>query len=266
VPPHLQAALVHWLQGAFGYRTPKQSGVTSRGLRVTTGGLETDLMLSVATAARLPVSPGLLEASKLQNEVISICLANEEAFLDTIDATLSLTYKRSVDALEKALTMGDSAWRVSADSKSLQRRVEPTAQQAADAAMQPNDSASEELRAAWTAAYSRTPDASDAWDHSIKAAEAVLIPVVVPKVSKATLGTVLGQLDKQGHLYKFVLPGRDDAHEISALIEMLKYLWPNPDRHASGNSRPPTLREAQAVTHLAVTIVQWIRDGALTRR
>jgi hypothetical protein len=46
---------------------------------------------------------------------------------------------------------------------------------------------------------------------------------------------------------------------------MLRLLWPNPDRHGGTNSRQPSLDEAQAVVHLAVTIVQWARADLLTR-
>jgi hypothetical protein len=48
---------------------------------------------------------------------------------------------------------------------------------------------------------------------------------------------------------------------------MLRLLWPNPDRHGSPqNRRTPTLQEAQAVVHLAVTIVQWGREGQIVRK
>jgi len=41
---------------------------------------------------------------------------------------------------------------------------------------------------------------------------------------------------------------------------MLRLMWPNPDRHGGESSRQPSLVEAQAVVHPAVTIVQWARS------
>jgi hypothetical protein len=119
---------------------------------------------------------------------------------------------------------------------------------------------------AWIAAYGRNPNASDAWDHSIKAVEAVLIPIVTPAKAKATLGDVVGSLGGQGSNWQLALHGHDNSRSVAPLVSMLRLMWPNPDRHGSENSRQPSLEEAQAVVHLAVTIVQWARAGALSKR
>jgi hypothetical protein len=52
---------------------------------------------------------------------------------------------------------------------------------------------------AWTKAYGREPDASDASDHAIKAVEALLLPVVVPKQAQAKIGQVVGEPPSKGH-------------------------------------------------------------------
>lgn len=59
------------------------------------------------------------------------------------------------------------------------------------------------LSVAWSNAYGRTPDASDSWDHAIKAVEHVLIPLVAPNQSKPNLGHVVGSLDAQGQLWRW---------------------------------------------------------------
>jgi hypothetical protein len=61
-------------------------------------------------------------------------------------------------------------------------------------ATEPRDEASEELREAWDRAYSRNPNASDAWDHAIKAVELLYIAIVCPTKDKANLGSVAGHL------------------------------------------------------------------------
>jgi hypothetical protein len=52
----------------------------------------------------------------------------------------------------------------------------PAAHDAYERAVAPQDVAGNELQEAWARALGRHPDASDAWDHAIKAVEAVLIP------------------------------------------------------------------------------------------
>ncbi|MEV6755818.1 hypothetical protein [Streptomyces sp. NPDC051214] len=148
----------------------------------------------------------------------------------------------------------------------LQRRVDPTAQENFSSASSPADLASEELKQAWDRAFSRDPDASDAWDHAIKAVEAVLIPVIVPKQEKSQLGHVVGSLKSQGERWQFVLPGVGMDNSIQPVLQILGILWPNPDRHANEGRRKPTLAEAQAAVHLAVTVVQWTRADAIELR
>jgi len=72
-------------------------------------------------------------------------------------------------------------------------------------ASEPADIASRELREAWSNAYAREPDASDAWDHSIKAVEAILRKVISPKNNLATLGTLIRDLRDGAHKFEFVL-------------------------------------------------------------
>jgi hypothetical protein len=188
--------------------------------------------------------------------------------LDVVDAVLHLSeiLPGYIESLDEILTLGGSVWQVGGDGRHLVRRVDATAQAAFRRAVSPKDAASAELHEAWTAAYGRNPDASDAWDHSIKAVEAVLIPVVTPRKDKATLGDVVGSLNSQGSLWQLVVHGHDHSQSVMPLVTMLRLMWPNPDRHASGNSRKPSLNEAQAVVNLAVAVVQWARVGALSKR
>jgi hypothetical protein len=106
----------------------------------------------------------------------------------------------------------------------LVRRVDATASAAFEQAKSPADTASEELDEAWQRAYGREPDPSDAWDHAIKAVEAVLIPIVVPNQAKPTLGHVVSHLDRHGLLWKLLLPGPNDDYSVEPLVAMLRLL------------------------------------------
>ncbi|WP_167502577.1 hypothetical protein [Streptomyces malaysiensis] len=225
--------------------------------------MNTPLIHRAALAVRIPI-PNTYDVDMMQSLILQ-CAQDENIFLDLVDYLLSTgSGDPAASSLESSLSVGGSAWMVSADRRSLQRRVDATTQASYESASAPADQASEELRQAWDRAFSRGPDASDAWDHAIKAVEAVLIPVVVPKQEKAQLGHVVGSLRSQGARWRFILPGVKLDHSVEPLVSMLDALWPNPDRHANGANRAPTLEEAQAAVHLAVTIVQWARGSALS--
>jgi len=250
VPAHLNEPLVNWLETAF------KSGPGRNGDAVT--------MLAVATACRIPLFSGARHG-QIFGEIAGWSHGEPDRLLDVIHAAIQVVPDAPVGPLDRMLVYGGSVW--TATPTGLQRRVDPTAQAAFHAACRPADAASEELVEAWSNAYGRHPNASDAWDHAIKAVELVLIPIVVPNQRQSQIGHVIGQLDKQGQLWEFVLPGPNDDHNIGQFVGMLRLLWPNPDRHGDPQQRRmPTLEEARAVVQLAVTIVQWARDGLITRR
>lgn len=193
--------------------------------------------------ARLQLTPGHSSAGTFE-EIKNRCLKMDDRFLSVIDVLL---YKfRSydpnwVDRLDELLLVGNSAWMVVPDHKSLTRRVDPTAAEAVAHAIAPHDAASEELAEAWRKAYGRESDPSDAWDHSIKAVEHILKPVVCPNNAVATLGKIVGDLRSQPQLWKLVLPGTNGDFSADRLVAMLELIWPNPDRHGGGAPTVVTL-------------------------
>jgi hypothetical protein len=165
--------------------------------------------------------------------------------------------------LDQVLSDGGSAY--AATERGIEDRVDATAKMAFDAAIQPRDEASAQLSEAWGKGYGRDPDASDAWDHSIRAVEAVLRSIVCPNNKAATLSNVIGEL--RAGSWKLNVPGRARDNSVVPLINMLELMWPEPNRHGSPTPEPPaTLEAARAVVQLAVAIVQWGRDGQIVRK
>lgn len=239
--------------------------------------IKTDALREIAVRFRMAL-PLNVEAREFARDLITLAVGEPDAedqegdddfFLDLVDATLHIVGHSSnrADELDSLLHSAASVWRVGDDRKSLVSVVGVEAQATYDAAISVADAASAQLAEAWANAFGRQGNPSDAWDHAIKALEAVLIPQVVPKQTKPNLGHVLGQLTKQGTHWKMVLPGKDDANDVGPLAGMLQGVWPNIDRHeGTTTTRPPTEREARAVVTLAATIVQWHRDGWVVQR
>ena len=197
---------------------------------------------------------------------------DDDLFLDVVDMLLHSIGGRpghspEVAKLKRLLGLSGSLWTVSTSGKELVVRVSEAEEQAYAAAVAPGDAASEELATAWSKLYGRAPDPSDAWDHAIKEVETVLSPIIAPEQAKPTLGSLLKRLGDRADTFDLRLPtSSTESSNVEALVQMLRLVWPNPDRHGSGTKRTPTPEEAVDVVHLAVTIVGWVRRGALTVR
>jgi hypothetical protein len=261
VPEHLWGSLSDWVITVFGDEDDANPFIPysrkHRGRRL---------------AAAIRVRVKTTASEELTVRLVTKCLVSyieEEGLLDAVDAVLHFDEATTdeVDALDELLSLGGSVWEVDPLSRrKLVRRADPTATAAFAESSSPDDIASAELREAWSVAYGRNPDASDAWDHSIKAVEAILIPIVTPNNAKATLGIVIKTLNDQGDLWRLALHGHDRSESVAPLVSMLRLMWPNPDRHGGAGTRKPSLVEAQAVVQLAVTIVQWARSGVLSKK
>ncbi|MFM1724037.1 hypothetical protein ABEU20_002613 [Rhodococcus sp. PAM 2766] len=224
--------------------------------------MDDSFMLGVAVRAKIRVAVDT-SRTELMNSLLQQCLNDQDKFLDVIDAVLSFrpdTYRKG---LARTLLDAGSAWTVSAEGDSLERRVDATAREQFELASSPDDDAARELREAWAQAYGLTPDPSDAWDHAIKAVEAALWPLVVPKNPTATLGTIEKAIVAKPSKWNLALES-NSIGGVETLHALLKMMWPNPDRHATGATRVPTQQEAEGVVQIAVLIVQWVRAGMFT--
>ena len=255
MPDHLLDPVVSWIAALF-------PGDPYGGI------CNAKMLRYIAMMNEIAIKPGAQDREVLQT-VLDRCVSDDELCLDVVDCLLQFRGDRGhaeVEELSLKLAVGRSVWDTAADGLSLVRRTDPTAAEQFKNAVAPNDVASKELAHAWSKVYGRNADSSDAWDHAIKAVEAILIPVVCPKKDKANLGSAAGYLKSAPHSWKLALDN-DGIGGVATLEAMLRLMWPNPDRHQDGTAkRKPTQEEAEAVVHLAVTIVQWARSGVLVKR
>jgi hypothetical protein len=261
VPVHLREPLVSWLRDVLG-DTGNSFAAQLFGVDPPAG--MNQIGLDVGLRLHLPVV-------RLEG-VIKLVRANEELFLDVLDATLwAGRSDHSIwRTLQNLLGTGGSAWRVAADHRSLERRVDDTVAEAAQTVVSmPNKSAGHHLAIAWKAAYGLHPDATKAYSEAIKAVEAAAASVVSPNNAKATLGTIIGDLKQAPGKWELVILGPDRApRDISSLLAMLELLWQGQsDRHGGvAPTIPIPPGAAPMAVHLAVSLVQWFQSGAVRKR
>ena len=271
VPGHLKYPLIGWLRECFGLEGIKTTAQEPL-IRTIAIRFRETVPMNVnlrAFAQSLIVEAAGGDDSHDVREEDEDRVTNHEYFLDLIDATLDLIGSGTNRwyELNTLLIEGESVWRVADDRRSLARVVSDEAKATFDVATAVGDEITTHIREAWSNAFGRKGDPSDAWEHAVKAMEALFIPVVVPNQTKPNLGHAVGQLRSQGHLWKLVLPGKELDHDVAPLVGMLDLIWPNVDRHPGvSTTRPPTPEESRAAVTLAATIVQWHRDGWVVQR
>ena len=136
--------------------------------------------------------------------LIQRCLMDQDPFLDVINFTLRICAAQGLSAsagrLRLTLALAGSAWTVHSDDGALEQRVDPTYAAAAETAVEAGttlgNSAGAQLAATWRAAYGRHPDPRTALAQAIKAVESAATPVLTPNGRQATLGRLIGALDR----------------------------------------------------------------------
>ncbi|GAA4875887.1 hypothetical protein GCM10023222_35100 [Saccharopolyspora cebuensis] len=214
---------------------------------------------------------------RLRYEIPRVDYVAGERLLEIVDAILYWHFPVALDEhsrsaikhLDRILTAGDSAWRVSSKLNSLERRVNETATAAAaHVSGTTGAEPAEHLANAWYSAYGRIPDPDKAYDSAVLALESVFCPLVSPHNNRATLGTVIRDLRNQVSKWELAIGGPDgEPVGIAPLVQMLDLIWKGQSRHGgNSNSRNQTQAEAVAAVHMAITLAQWVSSDILTRK
>lgn len=190
--------------------------------------------------------------------------------LQIADYILAHSSGVKVSELDELLCRSNSAWTVGTRSgkPGLVRRVPFGVQVGADAIMDRAGRAGARLASAWEKLYGLHANASEAYRLAILAVEDASVPVVSPSNDRATLGTVLRQMEDQKN---WMLPmSREDSRSPSGdvLVGMIRTLWHGQhDRHGGQPSAPGNVSEQEAIVAvgLATTLVQWFDSGAIAR-
>ena len=190
--------------------------------------------------------------------------------LQVVDYILAHSSKAKEGALDELLSRSNSVWTVGTRSgrPGLVRRVPSGVQLGADTVMERAGRAGVRLASAWEHLYSLHANASEAYRLAILAVEDASIPVVSPSNKRATLGTVLRQLENQDN---WMLPmSREDPRSPShdVLLGMIRMLWHGQhDRHGGQPTAPGNVSKQEAIVAvgLATTLVHWFDSGIIAR-
>ncbi len=256
VPEWLKPSLMTWLVEFFFVHDDVMGEVYPR----------RDLILRLGriTNHALPVrldsfGEALLSDAVLMLDATDFALSTltQDVYYGEPDAVAAL--RQFLDDSRSVYTVG----RNPAGGYELQRRLPDEATAAATAAMSDDDRAAEHLQEAWSKAFGRHADPGGAYDHAVKAVEVVAKGTVSPKDSTATLGKMITAL-RDGHSKWTCVIDADGA--VEKLAAMMDLLWKGHYRHGD-ETKPikPTPDAARAAVHLAVTLVQLFRSGAIRR-
>ncbi|MGB7447574.1 MAG: hypothetical protein WA892_00440 [Ornithinimicrobium sp.] len=238
VPPHLAQPLWNWINNGFWYHIERLTPVAIR-MRET-----------------LPADP-----NPAMQELLRRCDEDSAFMLDLVEAMLELygwDSGRGTD-LRELLVDANSAYTVREDYRGLELRTVPEVkEQVQETVNLAAGSAGDHLRNAWNEAYGRHPDPTKAYSEAIKAVESAMAPVVSPMNVKATLGTILKDVERKPSKWEFsIADGRADG--VDTVLQMMQMLWDGQTSRHGGvaPTRAETPSEAQAAVHLAATLVQF---------
>lgn len=173
---------------------------------------------------------------------------SDETLIDVLDVVLAHVQIARVNGapkLEKMLSLSNFEWKVKADNAGLEMRV---ASEIADWAIEkidPSESCGKFLSSAWANHFGKYPDYSKSYSESVKALEALLIPIVSPKHLKATLGTVIGELNTNNSTLELLF--EENANTKAVIVkDLLKLIWQNQDDRHGGVVHPEQITEEES--------------------
>lgn len=190
--------------------------------------------------------------------------------LDAVDFALGRLNAKSygtpevVAELNIQLAEGRSAYVVSVDRNGqyeLQHRQPEELTALVAEATSGTDRAREHLRRAWSKAFGRKPDPNGACLEAVAAIEVAARPIVSPNSPRATLGTLIR--DMQAKPSKWTTDSEADD-DIGKVIAMMGMIWTGHFRHGD-DSKPIDVSNvgAQMIVQLAALLVHWFTSGRI---
>ncbi len=226
--------------------------------------LDNSFVLEMSQILQIPVigltvTPSSSDWARNQiNKVVSQLMDSQKG-LQIADYILAFKEGSSSEKLEEILFRSKSKWTIGEryEHLGLIARVPMGVKDSLDIALSRSSRAGRDLAQAWEDLYGLNPDPSNAYRLSVRAVENAAIPIISPNNTRATLGTVIRDMENQK---RWKLPlSREDSRALSSevLLKMMKMLWVGQhDRHGGqSDSTAVSIDEATAAVAVATTLV-----------
>lgn len=268
IPSWLRSPFWTWVRDSI-----TRSRSTSRGDQVPM--LDTALVEQMCQTLKLPLNnlrSTIVNTSTGQKQLTDAIgvLQTSHHPLQIADYILAHATRTKSEELDSILERSKSVWTVGTRSgrPGLVRRVPLGVQISADAVMARAGQAGIRLASAWEELYGLEPNPSEAYRLAILSIEDAVVPVVSPKNAKATMGTVLRQIEDQKDWRLPMEREHDNASSSEVLVGMMRMIWHGQhDRHGGQPAAPGnvSIEEATVAVSIAATIVQWFDTGLAVR-
>lgn len=272
VPEYLAIAVSRWIRSYVGLHWCRQIALELRIPWDYGGDAELDALTNNTDSPAREFSEFVIKTNRNQLLDVLDCalhqVMNDAGTKRDRNAIARVEVVASV--LEETLSTGGSAWRVTLGSDGLERRVDQTVRDDAqkaidDAAAAGLTSAAEQLQSSWAAAYGRNPDPSTVYRDAVMAVESAAVPVISPTNTKATLGTMIKDIQNKPSKWQFVLSDKDGARGIEPVLGLMERLWQGQVRHGTNPTPVVRAEEGEAALHTAITLVHWFTSGAASK-
>lgn len=200
---------------------------------------------------------------------------SQENFIDCIDFIVfnTNTYYEEcrglIVELNDILRYSNTNWMIASDKNTyklmVQRRVLPETQEHYSSLANSVDGLTgRHLREAWRHAYMHDGDYKQAWESARKAVECLLHPIVSPKNNRATITTMIRDIDAKHDKWECDIPAGNDT-PVNKFLEFLRMMPYEPGHHGQSDGSIAE-REAQAQVAVAFTICQILHDKGFRRK
>lgn len=278
IPKWMENSIWNWLSGVFTYKTSagytRYMNSTIRNvelhIRQSFGTNSEDRVLFVGLYNTFTSSPVIaLDILQATVELAYIQQPGEHTSVTSLSKIHVIHYS-SIEGLNTIIQNGGSKWRivVSGNQARMESRVDAAMHSAYDKLSMSKEDYAKHLKEAWLSCFGRDPNPSAVYTSAIKAVEAAAWPVISPKDSKATLGTILGAFDSliKARKLKSGFHDNEEAQTLTMAHSVMSRLWKSQtDRHATGNYKQPSQAEAESAVHLAILVCQLFSSGMIAR-
>lgn len=209
-----------------------------------------------------------------RQKLLALFSADEELLLDAIDHALShpgFHIQQPYQAADVVKSFFDDArsvydvTHVKGIEYEICYRQPPEVTELVEKTASGSSRAAEHLRRAWSLGFSRNADPTAACIEAIKAIEASAKATISPDNMRATLGTMIRDMNAKPKKWRTDLE-TSNSKDVLVVIGMMDMVWKGHSRH--GNPDEPleiSAAQCEMILHTAAILVHWFSSGRVRR-